>query len=120
MTGNAVPFDVDGSVILDANGRGSIRLAPQGEKWQVTRTRVDCSTRVNESEARWYLRQIAPRNIIDGTSSGSTGDTSDTVAYLEDGQAMFIEWTGGDAGATAVVTVSGWRSPPEGGFRAIH
>lgn len=120
----AVILNTGGSVTLatvdGVTGYGVIRLSPRGEKWEISRVHVECSTRVSESECRWYLGQIRPDAIIDGTYSGSSGDTSDTTAYLEDGQAMFLEWRGGDNGATATVTVSGWKSAPEGGFRAIH
>ena len=116
----AALLDVDGSVTLDGSGYGVVRLAPAGEKWEVRRTRTECSTATNEATVKVYRNQVAPRYVIDGTYSGSTGDTSDTVYYLEDGQAVIIEWSGGDPGATATVTLSGWRSEPSGGFRAIH
>lgn len=118
--GNAVTLDTHGSVTLDGTGYGYVRLAPSGEKWEVRRVRVECSTTTNEAQCKTYRNQIASRYVIDGTYSGSTGDTSDTPIYLEDGQAMIVEWTGGDAGATATVTISGWRSVPAGGFRAVH
>lgn len=120
MDGNAVTLDGAGSVVLDATGYGTVRLAPSGEKWEIRRVHVECSTATLEAQSKTYRNQIAPRYVIDGTYSGSTGDTSDTPIYLEDGQAMIVEWTGGDVGATATVTISGWRSAPSGGFRAIH
>ena len=120
LMATAVRLTTNARVTLDANGYGTVRLAPTGEKWEVTHVHVECSSRISESECRWYLGQISPSTIIDGTYSGSTGDTSDTIAYLEDGQAMHFEWKGGDAGAIATVSVSGWKSPPDGGFRAVH
>lgn len=119
MNGSAVRFTTSASVVL-AGGTGTIRLAPAGEKWQIDRTYVKCSTRVSEAQCVTYIGQVADQYIVDGTYSGSSGDTSDTVLYLEDGQGMHLVWTGGDDGATATVTISGWKSPPLGGFRAIH
>lgn len=116
----AVRLKTSGNVVLDGTGYGYIRLSPTGEKWQVTRTHVECSDRTNEAECRLYDGYVATTTIIDGTYAGSSGDTSDVTYYLEDGEAVFIVWTGGTAGATASVTLSGWKSLPEGGFRAVH
>lgn len=116
----ATRLDTNGSVTLDALGNGNVRLAPRGEKWEINRIFVACSTRNKEAQCRIYINHIAPLNSIDGTYSGSSGDTSDTQHYLEDGQALYVAWTGGDPNAVATVTVSGWRSDPEGGFRVIH
>lgn len=116
----AVRLDVRQSTVLDGVGYGYVRLAATGEKWEITRTFVACSTRTSEASCRIYANAISLANAIDGTHSGSSGDTSDTRYYLEDGQAIFVEWTGGDPGATATVTLSGWKSVPDGGFRAVH
>lgn len=120
MSEVASRFNTQGNVTLDANGDGTLRFAPTGEKWEVDRVHVRCSSRVSEAQCRIYLAQQRPDTVIDGTYSGSSGDTTDTRIYLEDGQPMFIEWTGGDPGATATATVSGWKSTPAGGFRAVH
>lgn len=124
MTATATRLDSGGTVTLatvnGVTGYGVVRLSPAGEKWEIRRTRVFTSTRNDEAECKMYVNQIAPQHEVEGTWSGSSGDTSDTPIYLEDGQALFIVWSGGDNGATATVTVSGWRSVPDGGFRAIH
>lgn len=117
-------FNTQGSTVLatvvGVAGYGAIRFSPSGEKWEITRTHVRCSTSVSEAECRIYFGQIRPDTVLDGTYSGSSGDTTDTPIYLEDGQAIFIVWSGGDDGATAFVTLSGWKSTPDGGFRAVH
>ena len=120
MSTFATRLDIRGTVVLNGTGYGYVRLSPQGEKWEIRRTFVQCSTRTNEARCVVYGQQIGEQYALDGTYSGSSGDTSDTVIYLEDGQPLFVEWSGGDAGATAVVTISGWRSVPDGGFRAVH
>jgi hypothetical protein len=120
VEGQAYRFSQQSQVVLDANGYGLIRLAPTGQKWEVTSTNVLCSSRVLESRCRIYLDQVGDAYAIDGTYSGSSGDTSDTVHYLTDGQPMFIEWSGGDVGATASVRIIGWASVMGMGFRAVH
>ncbi len=117
---DAARFTKSDSVTLDANGTGVVRMAPAGQKWQITLTNVLCSTRVAEARCRVFIGQVSDINCIDGTYSGSSGDTSDSVFYLEDGEAMFVQWEGGDVGATATVKITGWTSVPERGFRAVH
>lgn len=101
-------------------GTGIVRLAPAGEQWEIRTTNVLCSTRVNESLCRVYRDQIGDIYVIDGTYSGSSGDTSDTVIQLTDGQPLYYVWTGGDIGATATVRVTGYRSQIGRGFRAVY
>lgn len=124
MNDVAVRLDLKGSVTLatvnGVTGYGLIRFSPNGEKWQITRVHVECSSRVSEAQARLYLGQVRTDTVIDGTYSGSSGDTTTDSIYLEDGQTLFVEWTGGVNGAVAVVTASGWKSSPQGGFRAVH
>jgi hypothetical protein len=120
MPDEAARFSTNSNVTLDVNGYGAIRLAPAGQKWQITSTNVLCSTRVAEARCRVYIGQVSDSNVIDGTYSGSSGDTSDTVYYLNDGEAMWVEWSGGDPGAIATVKINGWTSVPNRGFRAVH
>ena len=116
----AYRFSMQQQITLDANGYGYIRLAPAGKKWQITSINVLCSTHVLEARARIYVDQIGDAYAIDGTYSGSSGDTSDTVFYLTDGQPMYVEWSGGDVGTIASVRVLGWASVMNMGFRAVH
>jgi len=114
------------SVVLDSNGNGQIRMAPLDKKWQIDSSNVLCSLLpgqtmpVKEALCRVYVGQVAALNQVDGTYSGSSGDTSDTVMYLTQGQAVFFVWTGGDVGVTATVQIGFWQSVPAGGFRAVH
>lgn len=107
------------SVVLNGAGYGAIRLAPAGAAWDITRLSVKVSTNTLEAICRVYNGQIGQLYVIDTTFIGSSGSTTDTVYHLEDGQAIYVEWTGGDAGATATVNFSGVQSTPEGGFRAV-
>ena len=114
-------FNYSASVVLDGSGNGSVRLAPTASKWEVDSISVKCSTAVNEAQARVYKNNVGDMFIADsGTYAGSTGDTSDTKHYIEDGQSLYVVWTGGDAGATATAIVAGWQSVPARGFRTDH
>ncbi len=109
-----------GQVTLDGSGNGTVRMAPVGCKWEIKRTYVKCSTNVNEAVMTVYQGTVSPTTYIEDTQMGSTGDTSDTTHFIEDGNALFFTWTGGDVGAIATVTISGWQSVPGRGFRAVH
>lgn len=106
-------------VTLDGSGYGAIRIGPNGEEWWWNRTMVRCSTRVLEAVCTMYQTNIGAAFQRDITYTGSTGDTSDTDFHLTDGDAMWVEWMGGDSGGIATVTISGRRSTPYGGFRAV-
>ncbi len=110
------------SVTLDGTGYGYIRVAPAGRTWYITSMNVRVSTKVAEASVRTYTQQIGEQYQMDSTEMGSTGDTSNTQYTLTDGQPLFIEWTGGDAGATASVTISGYETVDTTGsvFRAIQ
>ncbi len=112
---------VTGSVVLDGSGNGAIRFAPAGTKWQIDNISVQVSTAVNEATATVYKRQIGAAYRHSGTYAGSTGDNNqlEQPILLNDGEAMWVVWQGGDAGATATAVVIGKRTVPSTrGFRA--
>jgi hypothetical protein len=102
---------------VDNTATASVRLQPMGENWRVDSTTVRASTNVLEASAFGYRGQIAAGSQFDSTFSGSSGDTSDTVLFLRDGEAIIWNWIGGDLDATYTLTLNGWRSTPFGGFR---
>lgn len=109
-----------GAVTLDASGNGYVTFQARGEKVEITSLRVFASTNTKEALVNIYKGSTGTGSQIEGTLSGSSGDTTDTHFYLMDGEQIFVVWTGGDAGATATAVASGWSSTPRRGFRAIH
>ena len=105
-------------VVLNGSGYGTVSLTPHGENWRISSTTVRVSTRVLEAVSNSYRGLVGAAYLIEATNSGSTGDTSNSDIFLRDGETLIIEWTGGDVGATATATITGWRSTPAGGFRA--
>lgn len=96
-------------VTLDENGNGTcegIGPSSPSESWTVTLISVRCSTNVRESIASVYLN-----GLLLGTSTwGSTGDSDTGITQpVMPGQLISTTWTGGDAGATAVMAVIGSR-----------
>lgn len=111
---------LNATTVLDANGNGFVAFQAKGQKLQITSTRVFTSTTVKEAIAIIYKGIRDNAHQIEGSLSGSTGDTTNTVFFLNDGESIIIAWTGGDVGAIATAVVSGWASVPGRGFRAIH
>jgi hypothetical protein len=95
------------NVTLDANGYGAVRLAPSAKTWDIRYLTVRVSTRVAESRVSIYDNFIGAQWLIDTTPRGSSGDTTDTHIHIDDGNAIWVVWEGGDPGATATVTYTG-------------
>ena len=105
-----------GSVILDGDGFGVVRLGPDnpGEHWRIDRARVSCETAEAEAECRNYGGTAAsPQFYIDGTASGSTGDSTDKCAEHDIAQdatpCVWAIWSGGDPGTRASLELFGER-----------
>lgn len=107
-------LSVSASVVLDDTGAGSVAVGPtsQGEQWTVASVGVHCSTNVNESMCRVYAGNgDSSAYFVDATTWGSTGDSTDSVAFpIMPGMSITAVWSGGDAGATAYVSVYGTRT----------
>jgi hypothetical protein len=103
---------------VNAQGVATVLFSPHGESWEVNRLTVKVSTAVNEAVASYYLTTIGSMFLQESTMSGSSGDTSDIVLSMVDGDQLWVQWTGADVGAVATATLRGWRSEPAGGFRA--
>lgn len=101
------------SVILDANGNGTVSLGPtgSGEVWTSVNAAVHCSSNSSEATCQLFVGSAAsPQFFSGGTTWGSTGDSGNWVgAPIVVGQQVFATWSDGDPGATAYLTLSGQR-----------
>jgi hypothetical protein len=72
---------------------------------------VHCATNNSEATCRVYAGAAAsPNYFADGTTWGSTGDSSDNLPpTLSVGSQVFAVWSGGDPGTTAYLTLTGIR-----------
>ena len=107
-----------GQTILDGSGNGSVTLRPSGESWRVNALSVNVDSRVIEASCYVYKNFVGPNYVVDNTISGSTGDTSDTIHELTDGESLICVWSGGDPGAKATAIARGESTIPDGGFSA--
>lgn len=77
------------------------------EHWQVDSVAVKVSTNVNEATAEVDIGAPGGLQTMGVTSTGSTGDTCGVGQDIQTGQVITATWSGGDAGATAIMTVFG-------------
>ena len=110
-----VPLNQSAAVILDGSGAGTARLGPVAarEAWTPERTAVHVNEDVVTLEARCRVymgSEASPPNYVDGTLSGSTGDSTDRVPPVQAGQYVWAVWAGGDPGAQGYVNVTGTKT----------
>jgi hypothetical protein len=106
-----LPLSASAQTVLDSSGNGTAEIGPQspGETWQagfIAAVRTQETTVTDEAICRVYCGG----RFIGGTTWGSTGDSSSDTPQLGVGQVVTAEWTGGDAGATAVLDITGTKT----------
>ena len=106
------------SVTLDSSGNGTLKMRPYGGgvTWLPSVVSVKASSHTAEAACRIYIGPSATdRWFVDGTLSGSTGDSTDRVDGRQvdtHGNTLWAVWSGGDPGAAATMTVSGTETRP--------
>ncbi len=99
-------------VVLDGSGDGQVSTGPNGtERWHVTRITVVTDQGVTQTPIPLcgiYTDSIDPGNVYDITYTGSQ-DATDADLWLEKGQLLWAQWTGGIPGTTGTVSVYGER-----------
>lgn len=103
------------TAVLNGSGNGVAKLGPVGarETWTPATVAVSVATNTSEASCRIYAGDSpTPANFIDGTLSGSTGDSTDRIAgsRLQVGDFIWAAWFGGDPGSVGTVNVTGNRS----------
>lgn len=103
------PLDTSAKVTLNGSGNGTARIGPKvGQHWTLGNIAVSVSSNTLEPTCKIYLRAIDPGNFVDGTFSGSQDSTDSANGLrLGPGQEVIAVWSGGDANATATVSIYG-------------
>lgn len=105
-------------VTLDSSGNGTAQIGPASlrETWTVAMVHVKTNQApadiVNEAQCFVYAGpDTSDQYFVDSTSSGSTGDSTDSAGAcpLAVGEYIWAVWQGGDAGAQATVRVTGTK-----------
>lgn len=107
-----LPLTAKAYTTLDENGNGTANTGPLsfGEQWSNLVASVRASTNVNEAICSVYAGAGATPGYFSGaTTWGSTGDSESNLPTVQVGGNIWAVWTGGDAGATAVLTVTGTK-----------
>jgi hypothetical protein len=113
-----VALNENASVQFDGSGNGTLKMRPPGgsETWLPTLASVKASSNTSEAQCKIYIGPSASdQYFVDGTLSGSTGDsTSQVDGYSVDSHGNYIwaVWTGGDAGAYGTMQVNGTSQVP--------
>src|SRR5580693_6508180 len=113
-----VPLNQSAVVTLNGAGAGTAQLGPVNarETWSPAvasvKTNQDAATIVNEAQCKIYIgADASDPNYVDGTLSGSTGDSTGNVAgqEVDCGEYVWAVWSGGDAGAQGRLNVQGTK-----------
>jgi hypothetical protein len=104
-------------VTLDGSGNGTAQIGPAsaGEVWYPDVVSVSAATNVAEASCKIFAGPlIAPFTFVDGTLSGSTGDSTGKISgkVIRPGLVIFAQWAGGDPGAVATMNIYGNRAVP--------
>ena len=101
-------------VTLNADGNGMVTLGPSspGTVWMPTSCVISAtSNNSGTTQFAMYQNYIADATFAGGSLTGSN-DTASLDMTLYPGQTILGVWSGGDAGATAVLTVYGQQQVP--------
>jgi hypothetical protein len=111
----SVRLSENGSVVLDGSGNGQVAIGPltARETWHPEMVHVSANqSPVNEAECRIFAgSDTSAPNYRDGTFSGSSGDSTDSLSaqVVKCGEKIIAVWTGGDAGVVATMAVTGTK-----------
>lgn len=111
-----VPLNETTSVTLDGSGAGTAQVGPRGmgTTWLPEVVSVKTSTATKVPTCRVYAGAAATDgNFVDGTYSGSQNATDNVKGQkVYPGFYVWAVWSGGDAGATATLSVTGTKELP--------
>lgn len=113
------------SIKLDGSGNGTARITPVGPRngglsWQVSGVSVSAATNVLEASGNLFVSfGIQSSGALDQMANTSKASSGDSCALpgvnLRPGDWITFVWSGGDAGATASMVVTGIVNPPGSG-----
>ena len=121
MVDQRVPFTLSQQVTFDASGNGNVRFQPLGEEWEIEYLSVSAtyptSGLTRQGSGFTYVGQIGAQYKIDETVNPSTGDTSDTRIWLQDGESLYFEWQDASPNQVGTAVIRGYKTVVRRGFR---
>lgn len=116
--GITVPLNQSAPITLNGSGSGTAQMGPVNarETWYPlvvsVKTNQLPAAIINEAQCKIYAGPDASdSNFVDGTLSGSTGDSSSDIAgqQVNCGEYVFAVWSGGDAAVQGRLNVQGTK-----------
>lgn len=111
----SVPLRESVQIVLSGTGSGTAKVGPISarEVWHPSNVAVSANAGASlESACSIYVGLSATQsNYRDGTVNGSAGDSTDKVNAdtVRCGEYIWAVWSGGNAGVTAVLSVTGTK-----------
>lgn len=105
-----ISMNESAQVVLNGSGNGSVGIGPlyAAQTWYPNMISIRVSSNANEPTFNYYWGKTAGQaNQLGGTFVGSNNQDSLSGRVLHPGDSWLCVWTGGDAGATASVTLTG-------------
>lgn len=99
------------SVTLDGSGNGTVLFQATGDNVRITNLFGRVSTSILQAVSTIYQGYIGVNYQLDNSNSGSTGFKASGNIDLHDGEVVYVQWVGGDPGATATATFTGYTLP---------
>lgn len=109
-----VPARLDSfaTVTINSAGVGTVSIpVPRGERWHVTRYTVltnQSPTATVMPIATLYVNQVSDAYAVDSTYTGAR-DAGDGDIWLEGGETLLCQWTGGIAATIATLSIVGTK-----------
>lgn len=101
------------SIFLDGSGNGLASIGPLSarEVWHPDTVHVSANQgATNEATCTITEGDFNNRRFIDATNSGSFGDSTGKMSKtIRMGTKIWAQWSGGDAGKQATLTVTGTK-----------
>jgi len=115
MTQVSIGPEGTANVTLNGSGKGQAQVGPLSprETWQPIVASVSASSNTAEAQCKVFVGDApTAANYVDGTLSGSTGDSTGHVeaSVVRKGQSVWAVWSGGDPGAVATLKVTGTKT----------
>ena len=113
--GTRLILDEGFQTTLDGSGNATIIVGPRNalQTWYPNRISVNVTSNVKEPVFKYYRgTTVGNVNYIDGTYTGSNDSSQVLGIVLHPGESLLCQWTGGDVGAIATVTLGGEMEVP--------
>lgn len=111
-----LPPSLSAQTVLSGSGAGTVQIGPTvpGSKWTITGAAVlvNGGVATNVPTFNLYLGGAQAQNFLSGSYTGSNDADSELNVILTPGQVLTGVWAGGDAGKTAVLSLTGTQDIP--------